>query len=253
MRCTHEASLYKDNCFITITYDDQNLPKNASLDKIEWKNFIKRLRRHTKQSIRFYGCGEYGTNQDLTSLDTVGRPHYHAILFGIDLRSTLPDGRLNEKYLIQETDTTKLYTSELLQKIWPKGYSTVGDCTFESAAYIARYCLKKISGEESDQHYAGRTPEFSTQSRRPGIARAWFEKYRHDLDKGFVTCKGVKLPAAKYYKNLYKEHYGDEYSYIQQRSRQQTDYHDPENQTDRLRVKEKIKLRKIKQLKRQIA
>ncbi len=254
MRCTHEASLHQDNCFITLTYDEKHLPNNASLDKNEWRLFMKRLRRHLyPQKIRFFACGEYGTNTDITSLDLIGRPHYHAILFGIDLHTTHPDGRYNDKYLIQETDTTKLYTSELLQKIWPKGYSTVGECTFQSAAYIARYCLKKITGDESVLHYAGRIPEFSTQSRRPGIARRWFEKYRHDLDKGFVTAKGVKLPPAAYYKNLYKEHYGDEYTYLQERNRQKIDPYDPELSLNRLRVKEKLKLLKIKQLKRQIA
>lgn len=249
MRCTHEASLHLDNCFITLTYDDQHLPPKESLQQSELRYFFRRLRRQTNQKIRFFACGEYGTNQDITSLDTIGRPHYHAILFGIDLRQKDNNGRLDEKYKITDT----LYTSDILEKVWTKGFSTVGDCTFQSAAYIARYCLKKITGEEAPAHYGNRKPEFSTQSRAPGIAREWFNKYRHDLDKGFITDNGVKLPPGNYYKNLYKEHHGDEYTYIQERQRQQIDTLDLENKPERLRVKEKLKLLKIKQLKRQIA
>lgn len=245
--------MYEDNCFITLTYNDENLPTNGSLDICEWQNFMKRLRKQlAPQKIRFFACGEYGVNQDITNLDTIGRPHYHAILFGHDLRERHTNGKLNDKYLHSVNNDQELYTSPALERVWKKGFSTIGNCTFESAAYVARYCLKKITGDEAGKHYGSRLPEFSTQSRNPGIARSWFEKYRHDLDKGFITCKGIKLPTAKYYSDLYAEHYEQDYEPIKENIRQSIDIYDPENQGDRLRVREQIKLRRIKQLKREI-
>ncbi len=245
--------MHDDNCFITLTYDNENLPQNKSLDKREWQTFMKRLRKELQpQKIRFFACGEYGKNQDITTLDTIGRPHYHAIIFGHDLRERLPNERLNEKYLISEENGHKLYTSPTLEKVWPKGFNTVGDCTFESAAYVARYCLKKITGESAVDYYAGRIPEFATQSRRPGIAYTWFVKYRKDLDKGFITSKGVKLPSAKYYNDLYEKLYSDDFTFIKEKKRQSMDVLDPEMGTDRLKIKEIIKCKRIKQLKRQL-
>ena len=74
LRNMHEASLYADNCFITLTYNEKNLPQNNSLEKKAFPKFIRSLRKKNKGTkIRYYACGEYG--------DNFGRPHYHAILF----------------------------------------------------------------------------------------------------------------------------------------------------------------------------
>ena len=78
VRCMHEASLYKRNCFITLTYSNEYLPPNMSLVKSDFQKFMKRLRKRCGSSVRYYYCGEYGEN--------FGRPHYHAILFGFDFK-----------------------------------------------------------------------------------------------------------------------------------------------------------------------
>ena len=76
IRCVHEASLHERNCFITLTYRDECLPTNGSLDLDAFQKFMKRLRRRFGEGVRFFHCGEYGEN--------FGRPHYHAILFNLD-------------------------------------------------------------------------------------------------------------------------------------------------------------------------
>jgi len=133
MRCIHEAQLHQNNCFITLTYDDEHLPKDLSLDHREFQLFFKRLRKanpHIK--IRYYMAGEYGS--------TRGRPHFHACIFGYDF---------HDKKLFSRTSAgSLLYRSQELEKLWPYGYSTIGDVTFESAAYVARYIMQKQTGKD---------------------------------------------------------------------------------------------------------
>lgn len=173
MRCMHEASLHTDNCFITLTYNDENLPEGGSLQLKHYQDFMKRLRKRFGSGIRFFHCGEYG--------EKFSRPHYHACLFNFDF----PDKQ------IFKSGENNLYTSKALQELWPHGFSTIGDVTFESAAYVARYITKKITGDKAEDHYeildprtgelTQRKPEYTTMSRRPGIGKGWFDKYRTDV------------------------------------------------------------------------
>lgn len=45
MRCVHEASLHDDNCFVTLTYNDQHIPSDAGLRHRDYQLFMKRLRK----------------------------------------------------------------------------------------------------------------------------------------------------------------------------------------------------------------
>ena len=60
---------------------------------------------------------------------------------------------------------------------------------FESAAYVARYITKKITGPGAEAHYGDRVPEYVTMSRRPGIGKGWYDKYRSDV----YPCDSVTL------------------------------------------------------------
>lgn len=192
VRCVHEASLYEDNCFITLTYDDKFLPKNGSLCLKDFQNFMKRLRKKYGQGIRFFHCGEYG------SLN--GRPHYHSLLFKHDF---------SDKKLFSEREGIRLYTSDSLSKLWPLGFSTVGDVTFESASYVARYIMKKVTGKKAKDHYGERIPEYITMSRGSkklgtgGIGRGWYEKYKDDVyPRDFVVVRGYKSRPPRFYDHL---------------------------------------------------
>nr|WAE43892.1 MAG: replication initiator protein [Microviridae sp.] len=194
MRCMFEAQMHKANCFITLTYSDDCLPEDHSLHGEHWTLFMKRFRRRVKrQGIKFYMCGEYGSEHD--------RPHYHACVFGYSFA---------DKHLVSRTakpgaSEVRLYRSDLLESLWPYGFSRVGEVTFESAAYVARYCLKKVTGENAPFFYAGRVPEFSRVSLRPALGKTWFERFGATdvLPYDQVILRGgLRMTPPRYYDNM---------------------------------------------------
>lgn len=189
----HEASMHRDNCFITLTYSDENLPAYGSLVKSDFQKFMKRLRKEiAPETVRFFHAGEYG--------ERLGRPHYHACLFGY----AFPD-----KVEFTRRGEFPVYRSRLLERLWPFGLSEVGSLTFESAAYVARYVTKKITGKAAEDHYSvvdaetGESvqllAEYATMSRRPGIGARWYEKYGAEVfpnDEVVMRGRAMKPPRA---------------------------------------------------------
>lgn len=191
VRCIHEAQLYSHNCFLTLTYDDAYLPSDGSLHKEDLQKFWKRLRKVIYPAkLRYFACGEYGS--------LLNRPHYHAIVFNY---------RPPDQQLLTLRGGSKIYISDIIKKCWPYGFHTIGDVTFESAAYVARYILKKVTGSQSEFHYDGLEPEFTVMSRRPGIAREWFKKFHGDVypNDYIVIRDNIKCRPPKYYDKLYDE------------------------------------------------
>jgi len=167
VRCQHEASLHPLKCFITLTYDETNLPDNLSLVPDDLSKFWKRLRKaHPGIKIGYLACGEYG--------ETTLRPHYHAILFGLDF----PDKITYKKP--RKPGDAGLFRSESLNRIWGKGMCTIGPVTFETSAYVARYSAKKVTGNAAEEHYRGRVPEFLRVSTKPAIGLRWIQKYQDE-------------------------------------------------------------------------
>ncbi len=198
IRCHHEASLHQQNSFVTLTYDDLHLPTGGTLVVRDLQLFMKRLRKKYGEGIRFYACGEYG--------DTTGRPHYHACLFNFQP----PDLKH-----FSTRQNIRTYTSEILDDLWGNGFTLTGDVTFQSAAYVARYIMKKINGPDATQHYenvdpetgeiTSRKPEFTTMSRRPGIGKEWLNKYVDDVyNHDYVVINGKKVRAPRYYDQQYE-------------------------------------------------
>lgn len=248
MRCLDEASMYKKNCFITLTYDEVQLPEDGGLESPEstgghgaFQLFMKRLRKEYGQGIRYYHCGEYG--------DLFGRPHYHALLFNFDF----PD----RVYHHRNSNGDAFFSSKALDALWGKGITLVGDVTFETAAYVARYVLKKIVGDESDEHYVDkdsgfiRPREYVTMSRRPGIGRSWFEKFKSDcFPSDFRVVNGVKVLPPKYYGSLYELDNPKGFARIKQAREDRAQRMASDNTLARLAVKEEVKKAQIKNLKR---
>lgn len=131
--------------FITLTYDDDRVPKNKSgqliLRKTDFQKFMKRLRRNYELPLRYLGVGEYGERYE--------RPHFHAILFGI--------GPLSQATIEKSWSDKKGIIGNLV----------VGTVTPASARYCAGYCIKKLT-KEGDPRLDGRTPEFMLSSRKDG-------------------------------------------------------------------------------------
>ena len=258
-RCAHEASLYDDNCFLTLTYRNESeatdgqrsqglfMPSDGSLNKKHHQDFLKRLRYYLGgRRISYYHCGEYG--------DETGRPHYHTLLFNFDF----PD-----KQLFKYEYGYQLFTSELLDEIWKFGYCWIGSVTFESAAYVARYCLKKVTGSEAHFHYLRYNeqgapywlePEYATMSRNPAIGRGFYEEFRTDmfpLDRLPIPGRGEFGKPPRYYEKLFAELYPDEMAKVKERREVYWTERPEEGSPQRLADKEKVTRAKLAMLKRE--
>lgn len=194
-RITHEASLHSKSSFVTLTYEDRHLPPNKSLRKKDVQDFMKRLRFFSDHPLRYYLCGEYGSEPYLLPNGKMTEgfmPHYHICLFGEDFShdripyKTTPDG-------------FQLWNSPSLSDRWGFGHCVIGDLTFETAAYTARYVTKKLTGPKAPDHYGLREPEFSLMSRRPGIGDDWLKKNVVDLENGLCWASNGLTKIPKFY------------------------------------------------------
>jgi len=248
VRCMHEASLHEHNCFITLTYDNDHCPSDRSLNYGDYQRFMKRFRKRFKDStIRFYMAGEYGEKFE--------RPHFHACIFGFDF----PD-----KTLWKRTPSGSLiYRSKSLEDLWPFGYSSVGDVTFESAAYVARYVMKKRTGKCIGDHYETtdmetgeikeRVPEFNRMSLKPGIGYDFYKKFTSDIyPHDYVVINGREARPPKFYDKKFADDFPEEFEALQfQRFVDAVDRFD-DNTDERLRVKEQVLEAKFSRLGRSL-
>lgn len=207
---------------------------------------MKRLRKKFGSGIRFYHCGEYG--------DQYGRPHYHACLFNFDFR---------DKALWQVTKSgEKIYRSADLEELWPFGHSSVGSVTFQSAAYVARYVMKKKTGKMAPAYYEyvdedgqifDRLPEYTTMSRRPGIAKGWLEKYQSDVfPSDTVVLNNKKFRPPRYYDTQYEIAYPSDFKKIRNRRVRKSKKHADNNTPQRLKTREQVQTARLNRLKREI-
>jgi hypothetical protein len=240
-RSVCEAQCHSENSFITLTFDDVHLPANRSLDVRVHQDFMRRLRKFVGRPVRFLMCGEYGSE--------LGRPHYHYLLFGFDFA---------DKVLHTVRAGNKLFRSKALEKLWPFGFSSVGEFSVKSAAYVSRYVLKKQFGSDVSEHYVDRksgeclVPEFNLMSRRPGIGARWFEKFKSDVfpRDEFVVGGRVNRPPRFFFKKLEEidPQMFDQVKAVRAEHFPRWD----DNTGDRLLVKEQVKLAQISMLKRDL-
>lgn len=270
--------MWDHNRFITLTYrpeahctDEQkekglHVPSDGSLHLSHFQKFLKRLRYHFKdRNIRYYGCGEYG--------DKNHRPHYHANLFNMHF----PD-----EQLLKEDELGRLFGSELLDNIWGYGFTSVAEFTPETAGYVARYCLKKITGIGSHDKYlrfdmdSGQpywvTPEFQVQSTtkackehkkyQPGcdqcqgaLGRKWFEKYQGDVypsNQTPIVGTGVINGTPPYYDYLLKKEDPDLLQKTVDKRREYVKKNQHEFTPERLKAKYDVRLAQINHLERNL-
>lgn len=273
VRCYHESLYHDKSCFITLTiadfktekFDERlaksyrngtnficrdcvngsrhfRYPINYSLNKGFILHFIKRLRdylyRNYKINVRYFGCGEYGSDEYSE------RPHYHLILYGYDF----PDVYINKKlkYRTFKDQFSKkgvqMFISEELNSLWDYGNAYIEELNMSACKYVAQYCIKKIKNSYEDEwyeHYFGRVPEFLFMSRgncqvnrckhieeilslnvnslrnftipyccscdktRGGLGYQWICDHMNEVKSlGFIRIEGKKYPIPEYYKKL---------------------------------------------------
>lgn len=209
LRCYVESKMHASNCFITLTYNEDNYPQYGSLNYSHFQLFMKRLRKRFARyalvrqdddtfirkdisNIRFFACGEYGEQDE--------RPHYHALLFNHDFPDRVKCNSIRSAH--------DIYRSETLEKLWPYGFSSIGEVNYTTARYCATYAIKKMYGDKAKDHYSRVVaatgeiveiePEFAQMSLRPGIGAEWLEKYWRDLytvhDAIIVDGKKKRIP-----------------------------------------------------------
>ncbi len=212
LRCVHEAQMHERNCFITLTYRPECIPEGGSLCLKDWQKFAKRLRRKCGP-FRFFHCGEYG--------EVNRRPHYHACIFGLDF--------IADRGLWKKVRGNALFRSPTLDQTWGLGFASVGALTFKSAAYVARYVMKKATGDLAKTKYSrvdektgecwSVRPEYVTMSRRPGIGSAWFEQFKSDVfPSDEVVHEGKRYRVPRFYESKLGAEELDEYKVKRRRA-----------------------------------
>jgi len=196
-RCVHEASYWQQSCFITLTYKDT--PPNNSLHPDDTRNFIRRLRDQFKKPFKYFLVGEYGDNFD--------RPHYHALIFGTDFgyQNHYSPNQKKQSSDLQLLHDTLALSCPSLDKIWGHGYTSVGELTFDSAAYCAQYAMKKVNGTKAASHYGSRHPEFMRTSQN-AIGKQYAHKYAEEIiNNNSVISNDHKQPIPNYYLKQYEK------------------------------------------------
>lgn len=201
-RLKMEAYQYPANevSFLTLTYDDEHLPKDRSLHKEDLQKFMKRFRAHLKRrfnkEIRFFACGEYGEKGE--ELTGYGRPHYHLIIFGFDFFhiDTL-------RKVGQNVYGDFHYASEdVIPKCWSYGFNTVCRVTDRVMFYVASYTMKKYNGKLAHEVYdqKGREPVFCVMSRRPGLGANYIrDNLQNIADNHTITIPGGRASSVSGY------------------------------------------------------
>lgn len=243
VRCMHEASLHVHNSFVTLTYNNENLPRRGTLVKRDLQLFFKRLRKALDVKFRYFAVGEYG--------DKYGRPHYHVLFFGLDF----PD-----KIFIRKRGDYQVYRSPRLESIWEKGLCEIGIVSFASATYCARYVLKKCRKEDEEWYYqrldprSGELyrvePEFAVMSRGGryggnGIGHDWIKKYGDEVYlHDSLVVNGKECKPVDYYDRVLEK--VDPKLHRRIKRKRELAVNPDESDVRRLEVKEKVLKSRLK-------
>lgn len=240
IRCKHESTLHEKNCVVTLTYADEHLPANGSIDPDAGSEFMKRLRAreqykreqihlpwHPDFGIKTFGCAEYGCNDPKCGRAWCQhnmRPHYHIILFNYDFE--------DKKFHSKNEDGDEYFTSDILETTWKQGGCQIMELNWKTAAYVSRYVTKKLSGpgrfefeqkrvqQGRQKHYYGeKLPEQSIcVAQQEGIAGAWWKENKDKIHKSDVMwINGQKIRPVTYYDRKYEKQNPNEYKKIKEK------------------------------------
>lgn len=169
MRLIHELKYYDSSSFITLTYNEEHLPDDLSLNKRDLQLFWKSLRKEIQpRKIKYFACGEYG--------EKYKRPHYHAILFGLSPKD-----------------------KKIIDDCWKKGFTYVGTVTYDSCRYVCDYVLKKYNGEKEVEEYGDKQSPYKTCSQGLGLRFALDNRLSWREDP-VTTVRGVPCGLPRYYR-----------------------------------------------------
>lgn len=271
LRCQLEALSHKENCFITLTFSNEELEKRKipwSVDKVDFQLFMKKLRKKYGEHIRYFHCGEYG--------EKTHRPHYHALIFGHDFRIKTNTNKVQKfgkgKYPLYNSSELTEYDEKnnIIGGLWPYGHTTVGELNFETASYTARYVTKKVKTQYPLTNITF-TPQgvrkiedvYCTMSRGNkktkfnGIGEEAYHKYKHRWygNDFIVNGNGIKMKPPRYFDKLYEQEYPERFEAIKKARKETLDtvgYSIRDPKYLRLRDIEEVKLLKLKEQLREL-
>lgn len=193
-RLLHELNYWDSASFITLTYDDDHLPADFSIHKEHLQLFFKRLRKALNgRKIKYFACGEYG--DEVIDKKTgqykyptrLGRPHYHAIIFGVSNTSK------TDKQIVKDCWRFCQWSNFRDDK-------TFGFVTYDSARYVSDYIFKKYDKKKAEETYTSVNCEIPFRLVSQGIGLRYAlenaEQIRH-FNKITVRGRPVSLP--RYY------------------------------------------------------
>lgn len=174
-RITDELPYWNQNAlFITLTYDNENCPKDYSVKKEDLQKYIKRVRKDLSSKLRvikYYACAEYG--------EKLQRPHYHIIMFGVNINDV-----------------------QMLTEKWGLGIVHTGTVNASSARYVAQYVDKKYYGKQADNEYFEKNRQPANVYMSKGIGKKYAEENKEKLKQGYDTVNGKKIGLSRYYKKV---------------------------------------------------
>jgi len=182
LRILHELSYHDKNVFLTLTYTDEHLPENNSLQKAALQKFFKRLRKNLQgRKIKYFAVGEYG--------DDKKRPHYHAIVHGLGLT------RDDKIQVIRSWD----FADWNVPSIYNNSFAVAER---QSIQYVVGYLSKIYTGPEAQEQYADTNREAPFRLVSQGIGK----RYCKDNTEKFFqkpndTLNGHKVSLPRYYVN----------------------------------------------------
>lgn len=247
----HERREHDLAVFLTLTYNDHHLPAGGTLVKRDMQLFFKRLRMYHHYNnpeagkIKYFMCGEYGGKTQ--------RPHYHAIVFGLDFAD-------KRKHSTGKRGDA-LYTSAKLDELWGLGHCWIGSVTTQSAGYVARYCLDKINGELAIEHYKRFNPETGEvwdvipefQASSQGLGLVHFEQHHETMyRRDSCIVAGKEVPVPKYYDKKLEQINPQLHAEIKEKRKLKALLRKEDNTRERLYVRETIKIAQVQFLKREL-
>lgn len=176
-RCVHELPFHHCSLFVTLTYDEDCLPENQSIQKSVAQKWIRRLKRYIHPGkVKYLLCGDYGDEGD--------RPHYHAIIFGMSVKDGFQENVIGRSVVYYHPT-------------WPYGYIHIGAVTYASARYVIKYIQRKYLTID----WADRVPPFQLQSN--GIGRKFCEANKQQIkDNLKILVNGKTVGVPRYYKKI---------------------------------------------------
>lgn len=194
LRLRHEMQTSKTCVFLTLTYDEQNLPEGGNVSKDDLQNFISDLRAICGPGLRYFFCSEYGETESATN-----RPHYHGLVFNApDYLWIEPCSGASRIEKRSGKSGYISFVNTYYNDIWRKGFVTVGTPCPQRIGYLAGYYVSK-----------GRVPEghqsnFSLMSRRPGIGSVFATRMVEQFSRRPATTSHTGRPVAipRYYRGI---------------------------------------------------